>query len=175
MKAIYALYPNPESAQRAVNSLRVAGPELGIAERDIVAFSSEPWDEYDLDGQAGRTVIPWLAALGGLLGAAGGYWLAFFTQRAYAIPTGGMPIVTPWTDAIIAYETTLLGAVLFTLLALLPGVRLPGRRVGIYDPQIAEGKILIGVTDPPANAGLQIEERLREAGSNEVTEFPPPV
>src|SRR5712692_5329829 len=121
MKAIYALYPNPESAQRAVNSLRIAGPELGISERDIVAFSSEPWDEYDLDGHAGRTAIPWLAALGGLLGAAGGYWLAFFTQSAYPIPTGGMPIVTPWTDAIIAYETALLGAVLFTLLTLLPG------------------------------------------------------
>jgi hypothetical protein len=37
MKAVYALYTDPDAAQRAVDELRT----LGVAERDIVVMSSE--------------------------------------------------------------------------------------------------------------------------------------
>lgn len=173
MNAIYALYPDPEAAQQAVESLREAGPALEIAPRHIVALSSEPFEEFDLGGPDAKTPMPWLAAAGGVAGGLGGYWFAAFTQKAYALPTGGMPIVAPWTNGIITYELTMLGAILVTLLTLLVSTRLPDWRTQLYDPEISTGKILVGVLDPPENSRLEIESRLRQAGASEVKEFAP--
>ena len=91
LKVIYGLYPDPDSAQRAVNSLRGAG----IDPRDIAVVSSEPFEEYDFARRDAATPMPWLAALGGVVGGVSGFLLASLTQRAYPIPTGGMAIVSP--------------------------------------------------------------------------------
>ena len=53
------------------------------------------------------------------LGLAGGLSLATITALNYPLIKGGMPIVAPWTVGLIAYETTMLGAVLATLVGLL--------------------------------------------------------
>lgn len=63
-KAIYGLYSDPDSAQRAVDSLRGAEVEA----RDITVISSEPFEEYEFGRMDHRTPMPWLAALGGLIG-----------------------------------------------------------------------------------------------------------
>jgi hypothetical protein len=117
--------------------------------------------------------MPWLAALGGFLGGAGGYALASFSQKLYPILTGGMPVVSPWTNGIITYETATLGAILATLVTLLSSARLPDWRAKLHDPEISRGNILVGVTNPPEGSRQEIEARLREAGAKEVRQFPP--
>jgi hypothetical protein len=47
MKVLYALYADPETAQRAVDSLHAASSELKFDERQIVIVSGEPHEGYD--------------------------------------------------------------------------------------------------------------------------------
>jgi ActD protein len=167
VSALYALYSDPEAAQRAFNSLRGAG--IGVGK--IAAISSEPFDEYEFGRTHASTPMPWLAALGGLLGGVGGYLLAALTQEAYPLPTGGMPIVTNWTNGIITYELIMLGAILTTVLTWLVGARLPNWFRELYDPEVSRGKILIGVVNPPQELRPELEKRFRDAGAPEVIEF----
>jgi len=172
MKAIYGLYPDPESAQRAFNVLERAESELGFSNSDIAVLSGEPYEGYGFGQRDNVTRMPWLAALGGLVGGLGGWGFVAFTQKAYPMISGGMPLVTKWPNGIITYELTMLGAILTTLFTLLVTARIPdwrGRK--LYDPAISNGKILIGVTNPPEKARQEIEKRLGAAGAEVVKEF----
>ncbi len=168
MKAIYALYPDSDSAQRAVNSLRRAAP--GLDDR-ITVLSSEPCEEQEFARRESKTFMPWLAAFGGLLGGVSGYALTAYTQRAFPIPTGGMAIVPLWTNGIIVYELTMLGAILAAFLTLLVRARIPNWRKQLYDPAISDGRILVGVVDPPPSHRPELEGALREAGAEQVKEI----
>jgi Alternative complex III, ActD subunit len=172
MNAIYGLYPDPDSAQRALNVLERAQSELGFNDRDIAVLSGEPYEEYGFGQREHKTRMPWLAALGGLVGGLCGFWFVSFTQKSYPMISGGMHLVTKWSDGIITYELTMLGAILTTLFTLLITARIPdwsGRK--LYDPAISNGKILIGVTNPPEKAREELERRLRGAGAETVKEF----
>ena len=171
MTSLYGLYPDPESAQRAVTALRQAGPDLGFGARDIAVISSEPFDGHDFFHQDHKTPMGWIAALGGLVGGATGFWFAAFTQNSYPLPTGGMPIVSLWPNGIISYEMTMLGAILFTLVTLLVTARLPNWKHQLYDPEVSEGKILVGVLNAPATSRGDLEKRLLEAGAEQVKVF----
>jgi len=172
MKAIYGLYPDPASAQRAMNQLRSSTSELGVEPGNIYLSSGEPLDEFDLGWREQRTFMPWLAALGGLIGGTSGYLLVSFTQRAYPQPTGNMPIVALWPTGVIVYELTMLAAILTTLITLFVTARIPDLRGSkLYDPAVSDGKILIGVINPPESAWDELEKRLRAAGAEVVKTF----
>jgi hypothetical protein len=168
MKALYALYSDPDAAQRAVNSLKIAAGSLGLGEGQIVVVTAEPFDGYDFSDEHAETHIFLLASIGGIMGAILGYLLTRFTQLSYPLNTGGMPIVTSWTNGIIIYEMTMLGAIVWTLATLLITARLPHFGESLSDPAIWHGKILVGVTDPPDQARLELERQLRQAGTSEV-------
>ena len=72
MNVIYGLFPDPDSARRAVKVLRNASSRLGIGPDRIVVISHEPLEERDLGLPPQRTAMPWLAAFGGILGGAEG-------------------------------------------------------------------------------------------------------
>lgn len=172
MNAIYGLYHHPETAQRALNMLERAQGELGFNAQDIVVLSGEPYEEYGFGQRDQKTRMPWLAALGGLVGGLSGYWFVAFTQKVYPMISGGMHLVTKWPDGIITYELTMLGAILTTLVTLLITARIPdwsGRKV--YDPAISNGRILIGVANPPDQARDELGKRLRAAGAEVVKEL----
>lgn len=168
MKALYALYSDPDAAQRAVNSLKLAGGSLGIGEPQIVVVTAEPFDGYDFSDEHSQTHIFLLASIGGIVGAVLGYLLTRFTQLSYPLNTGGMPIVTLWTNGIIIYEMTMLGAIVWTLATFLIAGGLPHFGKSLSDPAIWHGKILVGVTDPPDQARLELERQFRQAGASEV-------
>jgi hypothetical protein len=174
MNAIYGLYSDPESAQAAVDALRGASSAVGVDARKIVVMTSEPFEGQEFADEHAKTHMFPLAALGGLIGGSFGYWLTSFTQTSYPLTTGGMPIVTSWTNGIIIYELTMLGAILTTLFTLLVTARLPRFGATISDPEIWTGKILVGVEDPPESSRTEVEARLRRAGALNVKEFPPP-
>jgi ActD protein len=159
MKAVYALYRSPESAQRAFEHLKKAG----LAERRITVLSSEPMEEYEFGQRDRRTIITWLAAGGGALGLLGAYLLTSITQKVWAIDTGGMPIVTNWTNMIVIFELTMLSAIVTTVITLLVTANIPSWKTPeLYDPLVSEGRILIGVTNP-TNPSL-IETTLQSSG-----------
>lgn len=168
MSALYALYSTPDAAQRAVDALRVTNSELRLDRRQIVVVSQEPIEGCEFAEDHTKTPMFLLATLGGILGGLSGYFLTSLTQRAYPLPTGGMPLVPPWTDGIIVYEMTMLGAILFTLATLLVSTHLPTFKKPLSAPEVWEGKILVGVTDPPENSRREIESRMRQAGALDV-------
>jgi len=166
MKALYGLFPDPDAAQRASDGLRAAG----ILDRDIVIISSEPFEEYEFGRRDHRTRMPWLAAAGGLVGGVAGYGLASLTQEAYPLVTGGMPISPWWTNGIVTYELTMLGAILTTLAVWLVAARLPDWRRLLYDPAVADGLILVGAVNPPDAARLQLQGVLQSSGAAAIKE-----
>src|SRR5262245_36557365 len=123
MKAVYALYSTPEAAQRAIDALRARG----IADRTITVLSSEPFEEYEFARKDRGTWMTWIAGLGGLIGLVAGYLLTSITQQLWPINTGGMPIVTNWSNLILMFEVTMLGAVFATVITLLITARIPSR------------------------------------------------
>ena len=145
MKAVYALYPDPDSAQLAVGSLRAAG----VADRDIIVISSEPFEEYEFSHRDKATWIFWIAAAGGVLGLGFGYWLTTMTERSWPLPTGAMPIVALWPNLVIMFELTMLFAILATIITLLIAAQIPRRLPKLYDPGVSYGRILVGLEDPP--------------------------
>jgi hypothetical protein len=172
MKAIYTLCPGPDAAQRIVDALRVASVDLGFSSDRIVVQSGEPYEGYEFSERHAWSPMMPLAALGGLTGGICGYFLTTLTQHAYLLPTGGMPISPVWTNGIIVYELTMLGAILTTLLFLLIFAHLPNFSGHISDPEIWTGKILVGVTDPPESSAAGIEKTFREAGAPDIRRFP---
>ncbi|HEV2233850.1 MAG TPA: quinol:electron acceptor oxidoreductase subunit ActD [Terriglobia bacterium] len=171
MRVLYALYSDPDSAQQAFDSLRANGATPGFDERQIAVVSSEPFDGFDFFRQDHKTIIPWIAALGGLVGGVAGFWFAAYTQAVYPIPTGGMPIVPFYADGIITYEMTMLGAILATLITVLITARLPNWKRKLYDPEVSDGKILVGVIDAPEAYRAELEKKLLGAGASGVKEF----
>jgi len=168
MKAIYALFGDPESAQRGVDLLHNSKSSLHFDDGQIVVITSEPYNGYDFAEEHGKSPMWALATMGGVLGGLCGYWLTLITQKAYPLPTGGMPIVPPWTNGIIVYELAMLGAILTTLIALVVETRLPSFGARLSDPEIWMGKILVGVMDPPETAKGDLEKWLRQAGALKV-------
>jgi len=164
MKAVYALYPDPDAAQRAVNNLRAAG----VPESDITIISSEPFEEHEFSHRDRATWMFWIAGAGGALGLTFGAWLTSFTERDWPIRTGGMPIVAWWPNLIIVFELTMLFAVLATVITLLVTAKLPRRRPQLYDPAVSEGQILVGLENP----GVPIDALERALGERQIKTLP---
>jgi len=164
MKGVYGLYERPQAAQRIFDGLRAAGIPAG----DITVLSSEPLEEWEFASQGHKTVMPWIAVLGAGLGLTTAYLLTAITQKVWPINTGGMPIVSNWTNIIIMFELTMLGAVLATVLALLITARLPSKLSRLYDPAISNGRILIGVEQPQDAELDRIERALKTADAEKL-------
>lgn len=156
MKAVYALYTDPDDVQQAVEALR----RLGLQERDIVVMSSEPFEEYEFSHRDSATWLHWIAGAGGAAGLIAAYLLTSTTQMAWPLPTSGMPIVSTWPNTIIVFEMTMLGAILATAVALLVTASLPGRLSRLYDPAVTEGYILVGVERPPEALAGRLDQAL---------------
>lgn len=168
MKALYALYAEPEAAQRALDALRAGSSALNFDPGQIVVISGEPHEGYEFTDEH-ATGIPYRwAVLGAVVGGTCGYLLTTLSQRSYPIPTGGMSLTPVWTNGIIVYEMIMLGAILTTLVVLLVGAGLPNFRGVITDPEIGKGKILVGVLNPPESLKAELEKRLRQAGASQI-------
>jgi hypothetical protein len=152
MKAVYGLYGDGLSAQQAVNRLRAAG----LADREIVVMSAQPIEDYEFGHMDSKTWIWWIACAGGLLGMAAAFGLAWITEMSWPINVGGLPTFTWWPNLIIIFELTMLGAILATVITLVVTARL-GRGSTFYDPAVSDGKILVGVANPP-DASLHVFE-----------------
>ncbi len=156
MSAVYGLYPDGQSAQQAVNRLRSAG----IVEREITVLSAQPMEEYEFGQMDKATWMWWFACLGGLIGMSAGYGLAWVSEVSWAIDTGGLPVFAWWPNLIIMFELTMLGAIIATVATLVISALLPNRGRTLYDPEVTDGMILVGVENPPEGSVPDLERSL---------------
>jgi hypothetical protein len=161
VKAVYALYATPAAAQHAVNGLR----DAGIADRDITIISGEPIEQHELGHRDHATWMFWIAGAGGAVGLAFATWLSRMTETAWPLPTGNMPIVAWWTNLIIMFELTMLGGILAAVITLLVTASLPNWKPKLYDPEVSDGKILVGVENPSSGSIPAIERALATGGA----------
>ena len=160
MTAIYGLFAEPESVQRAVDTLR----RTGIANRDITVISSEPYEEFEFSHQDKATWLFPLAAVGALVGLVSATLLTVLTERAWPMNVGGMPVVALWPNLVVTFELTMLGAILTTVGALFVTAKLPTRVPPLYDPEVSNGQILVGVSRP-AGATDAVRSALEQSGA----------
>ena len=156
---VIAEYPHAEAATSVIYALEAAG----IDARAVELFSERPVELAALDRPSRMS----LAAVAGAI-LNGGLATAFMmhTQRDYPLPTGGMPITSPWATGVITFELTMAGAVAGIVLAFLweSGVfrrRKPRRAPG-------EDSVLVQVTCTETSAPLAME-CLSRAGAVAVT------
>jgi hypothetical protein len=161
VSAIYALYPDADSAQRAVNRLHAAG----IAEANITVMSGEPFEEQPFARRDQATWLWYIACAGGLAGLSFGTWLTRMTELAWPLKTGNMPIVAWWPNLIVIFELTMLGAILATVITLFITAKLPSRVGKLYDPGVTDGKILVGVENPEEASIPTLERALLAGGA----------
>jgi hypothetical protein len=159
MSAVYALYPDGHSAQRAVNALRAAG----LSRDAITVISGEPIEDQEFFEADKSTWMWYIASAGGLVGLVFATWLSTMTQRAWPLNTGNMPIVSWWPNLIIMFELTMLFGILAAVFTLLVTAGLPGRMPALYDPAIMDGRILVGVNNPADEEA--VERALRAPGA----------
>jgi hypothetical protein len=159
MKAVYALYSTGDAAQRAVNGLRAAGYE----DRDITVISGAPMEEYEFS-HIGRQSYQWyIACGGGLLGFLFSTWLTTFAEKDWPINVGNMPIVAWYPNLIIIFEMTMLGAIVTSVVTLIITAGLGRRMPRLYDPEVTNGKILVGIAAPKDTSGADVERALLAA------------
>jgi ActD protein len=158
-----AKFNEPTRARAAVRRLL----QSGIDPDRMDVMSSQPiHGEPFLPNQKPTKLRTW-ALIGAGLGLVTGVSLASFTALAYPLVKGGMPIVAPWTVGLIAYETTMLGAVLATLAGLLVELRLPSFSPRPYDPSVTDGGIVVAIPCSDQNR-KSIEDVVQSAGAVKV-------
>lgn len=168
MDPIVATFADPASARRAIGALL----STGVRREDITVISSVPLDELQGAETEKAALMPWLVAVGAILGGLAGYLLVTLTQKSYPIETGGMPIVSLWTDGIITYELTMLGAILSTLVVLFwTAPLLRWKQQARSGPDDAEG-IVVEVI--PSTAGLEEKIRMTFQRSTDASHAPEP-
>jgi hypothetical protein len=153
---VYGLYPDGQSAQQAFNRLRTAG----IATRDITVISAQPMEDFEFGNLDKATWMWWFACLGGLIGMSLGFGLAWLTETAWPMDVGGLPIFAWWPNLIIMFEMTMLGAIIATVVTLIVTALLPTRGRTLYDPEVTDGNILIGIENPPDGSVADLEKTL---------------
>ena len=159
MKAIYALYPDGQAAQQAVNRLRAEG----FADREITVLSPQPMEDYEFGRRDKATWMWWIACGGAVVGMATALGLTWVTEMSWQIDVGGLPSFAWWPNLIIFFELTMLGAIVATAATLVVTARL-GRRSALYDPEVSDGKILVGIEDPPDSSIPKLKAALGAVG-----------
>lgn len=143
MKAVYGLYADGASAQQAVDSLRAAG----LADREITILSAQPMEEFEFGRIDKKSRMWWIACGGALIGMAAALGLSYVTETSWPIDVGGLPYWAWWPNLIITFELTMLGAIIATVITLIV-TAFVGDKGKLYDPEVTDGKILVGVENP---------------------------
>jgi hypothetical protein len=156
-------FSQPNDARMAIRRLIQAG----IGPESMEVMTSQPiHGEPFIPGMKPTKLRTW-AICGAALGLVGGLLLATVTALNYPLVKGGMPIVAPWTVGLITYETTMLGAVLATLVGLLVELGLPNFKNLPYDPSVVDGGVVLAVACTEGSRG-SVETAVGAAGASKV-------
>ena len=158
-RSVLGLYTEEDSAADALDNLRDAG--FGEGEYDILTGTPYPEGTFG-EAEPQHKLYRWP-----LIGAACGFTIALLitagTELAYPLIPGGKPILSIPAMAIIMYEGSMLGAIIFTVIGIIFESRLPRLFMGAYSEKITEGHIGVTVTTE-ADRTDAAEEALKQAG-----------
>src|SRR3569832_1841640 len=144
MTATYGLFDTPDAAQRAYSWLKRAG----IPSQDIAVISGEPFEAFEFSHRDHSMILFRMALLGGIAGFVLAVALVWYTSVSWPIAIGGMPDLAWYPYLVVVFEMTFLGAIVTTVVSLLVAAKLPRFGRTLYDPAVADGKILVGVPGP---------------------------
>jgi len=86
---------------------------------------------------------------------------------AYPLTQGGKPILSLPPMAVVTYESTMLTAIVFTIIGIIFESRLPAFKQGLYDTRITEGYIGVLVNVDEDQLG-STQALLTQAGAIDV-------
>ena len=164
-KSVLGLFPEGEegTAADALDALR----DEGYTQSEYEVITGTPYPEGTFgEEEPKHTLFRW-PLMGAACGFIVGLVLTAGTQLAYPLVTGGKPVLSIPPMAIIMYEGTMLGAIIFTVIGVLVESRLPRLFMGAYDERITEGYIGVAVTTDEERVG-KAEEVLREIGAEDI-------
>ena len=162
-RPILGLFDDANAAADAGDGLRRAG----IPETDVDFLTDTPYPEGAFGEREEPHRLYIFPFIGALLGLTSGILLTSMTQVAYPLVTGGKPILSIPPMAVVCYEGTMLGAILFTVLGIVFESRLPKLKAGLYDNRITEGYIGVLVNTEETQHGA-VEGAFTEAGAVDV-------
>ena len=136
-KSILGLFDNAETAADATDVLL----ENGCTQEDFDVLTGSPYPEGAFGEREEKHRLYLFPFIGATLGLTAAILLTSMTQLAYPLVTGGKPILALPAMAVVSYEGTMLGAILFTCLGVVFESRLPKLKNGLYDTRITEGYI----------------------------------
>ena len=114
-KSVLGLYTEEDSAADALDNLRDAGFEEG--EYELLTGTPYPEGTFG-EAEPEHHLFRW-PLIGAACGFTGGLIITAGTQMAYPLITGGKPILSIPPMAIIMYEGTMLGAIIFTIIGII--------------------------------------------------------
>lgn len=156
-------FSQPNEARTAIRRLLQAG----IQPEAMEVMTSQPIHGEPFIPDMKPTKLRTWAICGAALGMIGGLALSMITALNYPLIKGGMPILAPATVGLITYETTMLGAVLATLVGLLVELRLPNFKSLPYDPSVVDGGVVLAVSCPEGSRA-SVETAVGAAGVSKV-------
>ena len=139
---ILGLFEDPNHAADAGDALQRAN--ISPDDYDFLTDAPYPEGAFGERHESHRLYV--FPFVGALIGITAGILLTSMTQLAYPLTQGGKPILSLPPMAVVTYETTMLGAIIFTVLGIIFESRLPKLKIGLYDTRITEGHIGVLVT-----------------------------
>lgn len=163
LRSVIGLFTDEDVVADAMDALS----NEGYATKEYEVLTGTPYPEGTFgEAEPVHKLYRW-PLIGAACGFVIGLVLTAGTQLAYPLVTGGKPILGIPPMAIIMYEGTMLGAILFTVVGIIFESRLPRLFMGAYDTRITEGYIGVTVTTSEDKIG-KAEEVLRQAGAEEI-------
>ena len=162
-RSIIGLFTDENVVADAMDTLK----EEGYTTTEYEVLTGTPYPEGAFgEAEPVHKLFRW-PLIGAACGFIVGLMLTAGTQIAYPLVTGGKPVLGIPPMAIIMYEGTMLGAILFTIVGIIFESRLPRLFMGAYDTRITEGYIGVTVTVDESRIE-QAEEVLKNAGAEEI-------
>ena len=160
---ILGLFETADNAADAGDALKAAGVPQG--DYDFLTDTPYPEGAFGERHEGHRLYI--FPFVGALIGLTVGIMLTSMTQLAYPLVQGGKPILSMPPMAVVTYESTMLTAIVFTIIGIIFESRLPSFKQGLYDTRITEGYIgvLVNVDEGQLT---QTQTLLTQAGAIDV-------
>ena len=160
---VLGVFSDAESAATAGDELKSAG----IPDTDYDFLTDSPYPEGSLGERDEPHRLYFYPFIGALLGLSSGIMITAMTQVAYPLVTGGKPVLSLPPMAIVCYEGTMLGAILFTVIGIVFESRLPKFDLGLYDNRITQGFLGLRVKAEPEQS-REVVQIMNAAGAVDV-------
>ncbi len=167
-RPILGLFEDANYAAEAGDALQQAD----VSQDDYDFLTDAPYPEGAFGEREERHHLFWFPFVGALVGLTAGILMTSMTQLAYPLVQGGKPILSLPPMAVITYESTMLSAIIFTIIGIIFESRLPRPKMGLYDTRITEGYIgvLVNVEETRHS---HISALLTQAGAVDVVQENP--